>query len=109
MSTLQSTLSGGPQSPQGFKTKPWRTKILGTEDSEASDSAFGATPREGSFRGAQSFRHNFGHLEYEITIDDPKAYTKPWKITIPFELFPDNELMEAVCENERDFECLVGK
>ena len=48
-------------------------------------------------------------MDYEITIDDPKAYTRPWKVTMPFELFPDNELMESVCENEKDFERLVGK
>jgi hypothetical protein len=54
-------------------------------------------------------RRDFGHLEMEITIDDPKMYTKPWKVTIAFELFPDNELMESVCENELDAKRLVGK
>jgi hypothetical protein len=43
----------------------------------------------------------------EITIDDPKAYTKPWKATVHFEFFPDMELMESVCENEQDFKHMV--
>jgi hypothetical protein len=30
-------------------------------------------------------------------------------VTIHFELFPDNEIMESVCENERDAQHLVGK
>ena len=47
-------------------------------------------------------RPDFGHLEYEITIDDPKAHTRPWKVTVPFEFLPNNELIETVCENERD-------
>ena len=54
-------------------------------------------------------RKDFGHMDIRITIDDPKAYTRSWKVSIPFALFPDNELMESVCENERDFEHLVGK
>jgi hypothetical protein len=70
----------------------------------------GGLPHTEAYHSTERFhRRDFGHLEYEITIDDPKAYTRPWKVTIPFELFPDNELMEAVCENERDFERLVGK
>jgi hypothetical protein len=70
----------------------------------------GGLPHTEAYHSTERFhRRDFGHMEYEITIDDPKAYTKPWKVTIPFELFPDNELMEAVCENERDFDRLVGK
>jgi hypothetical protein len=70
----------------------------------------GGLPHTEAYHSTERFhRRDFGHMDYEITIDDPKAYTKPWKVTIPFELFPDNELMEAVCENERDFDRLVGK
>ena len=47
-------------------------------------------------------RRDFGHMDIEITIDDPKAYTKPWTIKEQASLMPDTELMEAVCENERD-------
>jgi hypothetical protein len=39
----------------------------------------------------------------EITIDDSKAYTKPWTVTIGASLLPDTELLEFVCnENEKD-------
>jgi hypothetical protein len=48
-------------------------------------------------------------MDIEFTIDDLKAYTRPWKVTIHFELFPDNEIMESVCENEQDARHLVGK
>jgi hypothetical protein len=54
-------------------------------------------------------RKDFGHLEIEITIDDPKTYTKPWSITENFVLFPDTELLENVCENEKDAPHLVGR
>lgn len=47
-------------------------------------------------------RRDFGHMDMEITIDDPKAYTRAWSITIPFALLPDTELIENICENEKD-------
>ena len=47
-------------------------------------------------------RRDFGHLEVEVTFDDPGAYTKPWTVSVPMELFPDTELLEYVCrENEK--------
>jgi hypothetical protein len=70
----------------------------------------GGHPHSDAYHSTERFRRrDYGHLDYEITIDDPKTYTRPWKVTIAFESFADNELMEAVCENERDFEHLVGK
>jgi len=50
-----------------------------------------------------------GHLEIEHTIDDPQAYTKPWKLTIQPMLL-DGELMEYICqENNKDLQHMVGK
>ena len=43
-------------------------------------------------------RTDLGHISYEITIDDPKTYTKPWKNTRTFTLRPDWEIMEYSCE-----------
>ena len=54
-------------------------------------------------------RKDFGHMEVEVTIDDPKTYTKPWKATIKQHLLPDTELLEFVCEQNLDPEHLVGK
>ena len=49
-------------------------------------------------------------MDLEVTVDDPKAYTKPWKsTTIHFVLLPDTELIEHLCENEKDGPHLVGK
>ena len=43
------------------------------------------------------------HLEYEVTIDDPKFYTKIWKSTMVFTRRPDWELIEYSCdENNKD-------
>ena len=55
-------------------------------------------------------RRDFGHMDIQITIDDPKAYTKPWTAELHPELIPDTELLEFVCnENEKDLSHLVGK
>ena len=54
-------------------------------------------------------RSDFGHMEMEVTIDDPKAYTKPWSATVRFTLLPDTELIENICDNERDHARIVGK
>ena len=52
-------------------------------------------------------RTNYGSLEIEITIDDPKAYTKPFTVRLQQRLLPDTELIEFICE-ERDATHYVG-
>jgi hypothetical protein len=55
-------------------------------------------------------RPDLGHLEVELTIDDPKAYAKPWTIKRVSELAPNEDVMEFICtENNRDVEHMVGK
>ena len=47
-------------------------------------------------------RPNFGRLEIDVTIDDPKAYTKPWTVRVNQRLLVDTDLIEFVClENEK--------
>ena len=48
-------------------------------------------------------RPNYGTLEIQITIDDPKAYKAPWTVTLNEPLILDSELLDYYClENERD-------
>ncbi len=52
-------------------------------------------------------RKNFGQMDIEITIDDPKAYTKPWSVTQQLAFQPDTELLEYICnENNKYFEII---
>jgi hypothetical protein len=53
-------------------------------------------------------RPDFGHMEIQFTIDDPKAYMKPWMVTMTFDLLPDTELIEHICENEIDSAVISG-
>jgi len=50
-------------------------------------------------------RPNFGTLEVEITVDDPKAYTRPWTVSIKEGLEIDTELIDEIClENEKSWQ-----
>jgi len=47
-------------------------------------------------------RPDFGHLEIDVTVDDPKAYTKPFTVRVSHKIMLDEELIEFICnENER--------
>ncbi len=55
-------------------------------------------------------RPNFGTLRIELTVDDPKAYTRPWTVTITQRHAIDVELVDAVClENEKSVQRMVGQ
>jgi hypothetical protein len=54
-------------------------------------------------------RPDFGHIDLQLIIDDPKAYKKPWTVNLQL-IADDTELIEYVCdENEKDLKHLVGK
>jgi hypothetical protein len=48
-------------------------------------------------------RPTFGHLQIDLTVDDPKAYTKPWTVRVDQRLVPDQELIEFVCNENQQF------
>lgn len=55
-------------------------------------------------------RLNYGTLQTDVTIEDPKAYTKPFTVRVVHHLMPDTDLIEFICqENDRSGPHLVGK
>lgn len=69
----------------------------------------GGHPSSEEMKTTERFRRkDFGHLEIEFTFNDPKSYTKPWSVTVPFALLADTEIIENVCENEKDIPRLKG-
>jgi len=47
-------------------------------------------------------RPDFGHLNVEVTVDDAKAYTRPWTVTLRQEILVDTEVIDEIClENEK--------
>ncbi len=48
-------------------------------------------------------RNDFGHMDLEVTFNDPKYYTRPFTIKTGLRLIPDSDILENVCaENEKD-------
>jgi hypothetical protein len=63
----------------------------------------GSPLTEGAHVTERYRRPDYGHLEIEVTIDDPKAYTKPFTVQVHQHLMADTEIIEFVCqENEKD-------
>lgn len=54
-------------------------------------------------------RPDFGHLEIRVTVDDPKAYTKPWTVTLKQRIVVDAELIDEICLENEKFEAFVEK
>jgi hypothetical protein len=81
---------------RGFNDKSW------LDDS--------GRPHSEALRTLEKFRRrDFGHIDMEITIDDPETYTKPWSFPMELELLADTEMIEDVCDNEKDFTHAVSK
>ena len=61
-------------------------------------------PRSENMRVRESYRRrDFGHMDLEVYIDDPKYYTRPFELRTQLELVPDGDSIEYVCgENEKD-------
>jgi hypothetical protein len=107
-----------PKDPQptwlGYSVGRWEGDTLVVETIGFNDQSWldaRGHPHTDALHVTERFRRlDFGHMELRATIDDPKAYAKPWTVTIPIELVPDTELLEQVCnENEKDLKHLVGK
>jgi hypothetical protein len=91
----------------GYSVGRWEGNSLVVETSGFNGRAwldtFKGHPQTENARVIERFtRRDFGHMDLNVTIDDPKAYTKPWQARIPLTLLPEGELIETVCENEKD-------
>jgi len=97
----------------GYSVAHWEGDTLvattaGYNDKTALDLA--GHPHTEALRLTERHHHrDIGHMDLQVTFDDPKAYTRPWTLSLEYELIPDGELIEYVCENERDTPHLVGK
>ena len=98
----------------GYSTGHWKGDSLVVESNGFNGKAwlsFAGNPTTDAMRLIERIRRrDFGHMDIELTIDDPKAYTKPWTTELHPVLVPDTELLEMVCnEYEKDVRHLVGK
>lgn len=106
-----------PVDPQpawwGYSIGRWESDAFVIETTGFNDMGwldFQGHPASDAMRITERYRRlNVGELDLQITFDDPKAYTRPWSVSIGFDLFPDAEFLEHVCENEVTYQRISGK
>ena len=69
------------------------------------------SPMTDAAKVTEKFRRvNYGSLEIDVTVNDPKAYTKPWSVTLTQRIMLNTELLDYYClDNEKDAKHMVGK
>ena len=108
-------LEADPQpSWRGYSTAKWDKDTLVVQSNGFRDNLW--LDRNGTFttesaKLTERFRRlTYGHLEVEVTVDDPKVYTRPWTVKLNQFLALNTELLDFFClENEKDMPHLVGK
>jgi len=94
----------------GYSIGHWDGDVLVIESSGFRDRGWidtqKARPHSDALRVTERIRRlTVGQLEMVITIDDAKAFVKPWTVRVPFRLLADSDLLEGSCEgHERTLE-----
>ncbi|MBI4887940.1 MAG: hypothetical protein HY824_12670 [Acidobacteria bacterium] len=99
-----------PRDPQpawwGYSVGAWDGETFAVESAGFNELTWldkAGHPHTDALRTVERFRRSaFGRMDLQVTIDDPKAYTRPFAVTLPLRLVPDTDLIEDACENERD-------
>ena len=98
----------------GYSVGRWEGDTLVVETAGLNDKGWldmnGHPQTESTHITERFHRRNFGHIDEEVTIDDSKAYARPWTVKLSgLDFLPNVDLIEAICENEKDFSHMVGK
>ena len=98
----------------GYSTARWEGDALVVDTNGLRDGLwadFDGSPLTDQAKIRERFRRpNFGTLLVDVTIDDPKAYTRPFTVAVNSHLALDTDLLEYAClENEKDAKRLVGR
>jgi hypothetical protein len=109
-------LPGDDQDPwwYGYSIGHWEGDALVVETTGFREAGWideEGTPISSVGKLTERFRRlNYGTLEIEIAVDDPKTFTRPWSYKLNQRLMPDTELIEFECsENNTSLKHLVGK
>jgi hypothetical protein len=98
----------------GYSVGHWEGNILMVESAGFNDRTwldFAGHPHTEALKITERYRRrDFGHLDLQVTLEDPAAYAKPLTVSAGGTLAADTELIEYVCaENEKDRPHLVGR
>jgi len=91
---------------QGYSTATWQGDTLAITSKGFRDDIWidwnGSVITQAATVIERIRRPDYGHLEIEVTVDDPKAYTKPWTVTLRQQIALNTELTDEIClENEK--------
>ena len=94
---------------QGYSSAKWSGDTLIIDTIGLRDDTWidwsGSVVTEAAKVREQIRRPDFGHLEVQVTVDDPKAYTKPWTVTLKQRIVVDTDLIDEIClENEQSLQ-----
>ena len=100
-----------PEDPQpswnGYSSGTWEGDTLVVKSHGFREDGWldrGGTPATDALKLTERYRRvNFGRMEIDVTVDDPKAYTRPWTVHLAQTIALDTELLDYIClENEKD-------
>jgi hypothetical protein len=96
---------------QGYSSGKWSGDTLVIDTIGLRDDTWidwnGSVLTEAAKVREQIRRPDFGHLEIQVTVDDPKAYTKPWTVTLRQRIVVGTDLIDEIClENEQSLKHL---
>jgi len=117
--TRQIFLDGRPAPPAdaqpwwwGYSRGRWDGDTLVVESTHFRDGGWldvNGAPLTSEGKITERFRRpTVGTLEIDVTIDDPKAYTRPWTVRVNQRLLPDADLIEFVCLENNQFDPSTG-
>jgi hypothetical protein len=97
----------------GYSTATWERDTLVIQTTGFRDDLWidmsGAPMTSAAKMTERLRRPNFGTLEVQITVDDPKVYTRPWTVSMSQEIMLDTELIDEIClENEKSWQHMQG-
>jgi len=98
----------------GYSVGRWEGDVLVVESTGFLDNAWideNGSPLTNEAHVTEHIRRpDYGTLEIQVTVNDPKAYTKTWTVTANQRLMPNDELIEFICdENNTSVRHLIGK
>jgi hypothetical protein len=96
----------------GYSIGRWEGDTLVVETSGFRDDLWldmSGSPMSGAARMIERIRRpNYGTLEIELTVDDPKVYTRPWTVALTQTIAVDMELIDEFClENEKSYQRMI--
>jgi hypothetical protein len=97
----------------GYSVGHWEADTLVVESAGFNDRTWldrMGHPHSEDLRVTERFhRVDFGHMRFQLTYDDPKTLMRPLTFSVAVNYEPDTDMLETICDNERDAGHLVGR